>query len=264
MNRRTFLTTTSAAVFALALGASGAAADSLDEIKKRGKIRIGVDLGSPPFGMTDAQMKPTGSDVESARLIAEGLGVSYELIQVTGPNRVPTLLTGQADIVMASFSVTPERKQVIDFSDAYGVIQVVIAAPASTPIKTLNDLASLQIGTTRGTTGDLEAAAQFPTVPLTRYDDDATLVTGLVSKQLNVMVSSPQIVAAVNKRRTDDPLQVKIILKTNPYAIGIRKGDNAFRNRLNEIIAENLANGKLDEIYTRYNGVSLPKTMPKT
>ncbi|NHT75533.1 amino acid ABC transporter substrate-binding protein (PAAT family) [Rhizobium sp. PP-F2F-G38] len=270
MNRRNLLSTISAAAFALViglpvLGGSNAMADTLADIQQRGKIRIAVDLGSPPFGMTDAQMQPTGSDIESARLVAEALGVELELVQVTGPNRVPALLTGQADIVMASFSVNAERKKVIDFTDAYGVIQIVVAAgSAGANVTKPEDLNGVQVGTTRGSTNDLEATAKLPGAQLTRYDDDATLVTALVSGQVDVMASSLQIMSAVNQRRTADPLTLKIVLKTNPYAIGLRKGDDTLKAKLNEVIAENLKNGKLSEIYNRYTGVPLPATLPKT
>ncbi|GLK84262.1 transporter substrate-binding domain-containing protein [Ancylobacter defluvii] len=265
MNRRTFLTATALAGLAGSFSLAGpAAADTLDDIKKRGKLLVAIDLGSPPFGLADAQMQPTGSDVESARLLAADLGVPLEIVQVTSPNRVPFLLTGKADIVMASFSVNEERKKVIDFSNAYGVIQIVVAAPKGTAIKTIDDLAGKRIGTTRGSTNDKEVTSQIKNAEIVRYDDDATLITALVSGQVDVMGSSPQVMAAVNQRRPNDPLETKIILKTNPYAIGLRKGDEALRTRLNEWIAKDLASGKLREIYVKYNGVPLPDTLPAT
>lgn len=240
-----------------------ARADTLDEIKKRGKILIAVDLGSPPFGMNDANMQPTGSDVESAKLIAADLGFPLEIVQVTSPNRIPFLLTGKADLVMASFSVTEERKKVIDFSDPYGVIQIVVAAPRSVAVKDLKDLVGKRLGTTRGSSNDKEATTQAQGAEMVRYDDDATLITALVSGQVNMMASSPQVMAAVNARRPNDPLEIKLVLKTNPYAAGLRKGDDALREAVNKVIATNLKNGKLNEIYTRYNGTSLPEDMLK-
>ncbi|MBS7539115.1 transporter substrate-binding domain-containing protein [Ancylobacter lacus] len=264
LNRRGFLAATALAGLAGGLGLRPARAGALDDIKKRGKVLIAIDLGSPPFGLTDAQMQPTGSDVETARLLAADLGVPLEIVQVTSPNRVPFLLTGKADLVMASFSVNEERKKVIDFSDAYGVIQIVVAAGKGTPIKSIDDLAGKRIGTTRGSTNDKEATARITNAEIVRYDDDATLITALVSGQVDVMASSPQVMAAVNLRRANDPLETKIVLKTNPYAIGLRKGDDALRARLNEFVAANLANGKLNEIYLKYNGVPLPAEMPKT
>lgn len=265
MNRRAFLTAAALAGLAGSFGLPDMArADTLDDIKKRGKLLVAIDLGSPPFGMTDAQMQPTGSEVESARLLAAHLGVPLEIVQVTSPNRVPFLLTGKADIVMASFSVNEERKKVIDFSDAYGVIQIIIAAPKGTAIKTLDDLAGKRIGTTRGSTNDKEITAQVKNAEIVRYDDDATLITALVSGQVDVMGSAPQVMAAVNQRRPNDPFETKIVLKTNPYAIGLRKGDDTLRAALNEWIAKDLASGKLREIYVKYNGVPLPQTLPAT
>jgi len=259
MNRRMFV---AAAGFALlAASAVPALADSLDAIKASKTLRIALDLGSPPFGMNDAAMQPTGSDVESAKLLAADLGYTLDLVQVTSPNRVPFLLTGKTDLVMASFSISEERKKVIDFSDPYGVIQIVIAAPKSVTIKDLKDVVGKRLGTTRGSTNDKEVTAQAQGAEMVRYDDDATLITALISGQVSIMASSPQTMASVNARRPNDPLEVKLVVKTNPYAIGIRKGDDALRAVVNDWVHANLRNGKLNAIYKKYNGVGLPAEM---
>lgn len=264
MTRRNFLTIT-AGICLMLLGGiyKPAVADTLDDIRKRGKLLVALDLGSPPFGMNDANMQPTGSDVESAKLLAQDLGFPLEIVQVTSPNRVPFLLTGKADLVMASFSINEERKKVIDFSIPYGVIQIVIAASKTKEIKGIKEMAGMRIGTTRGTTNDKEATDQAQGAEIVRYDDDATLITALVSGQVDIMASSPQTMVAVNARRTNDPLELKLVLKTNPYAIGLRKDDDALRKVLNDWVTKNLANGKLSAIYAKYNGAPLPAEMPK-
>ncbi len=262
MNRRLF-TAAGLALFATTSLAVPALADSLDQIKANKTIRIAVDLGSPPFGMNDASMQPTGSDVESAKLLAADLGYKLDLVQVSSPNRVPFLLTGKTDLVMASFSISEERKKVIDFSEPYGVIQIIIAAPKSVAIKDLNDIVGKRVATTRGSTNDKEVTTQAPQADMVRYDDDATLITALISGQVNILASSPQTMAAINARRPQDPLEVKVVVKTNPYAIGIRKGDDALRAVVDEWVKTNLRNGKLNTIYTKYNGVGLPADMLK-
>ena len=74
------------AALALAtLGGAAAQADTLDDIKKAGKVRIAIDLAIPPFGMTDDKMQPAGSDVDLARLLAKDLGVQLEIVTTTGP-----------------------------------------------------------------------------------------------------------------------------------------------------------------------------------
>lgn len=262
MKRRTLMTGAVALALAAAVPAL-AFADTLDDIKARGTLRAAIDLGSPPFGMQDANMQPTGSEVESAKLLADHLGVKLEIVEVTSPNRIPFLLTGKADVVIASLSISEERKQVIDFADPHGVIQVIAAAPKGIEIKSLEDLKGKELATTRGTTNDKEATTQATESTIVRYDDDATLVTALVSGQNDIMVSAPQIMNAVNERRTADPLEAKIVLKVNPYAVGLRKGEDALKAAVNQWVADDLANGKLNEIYRRYNNVDLPAEMPK-
>lgn len=260
MKRRTLIGIATAALMLAPLAAN---ADALADIKERGTLRAAVDLGSPPFGMTDASMQPTGSEVESAQALADFLGVKLQIVEVTSPNRVPFLMTGKADVVIASLSVTDERKKVIDFADPHGVIGVIAAAPAGVKITDIADLAGQSVATTRGSSNDTVATAMLPESNLVRYDDDATLVTALVSGQNDIMVSSPMVLKAVDERRTADPLEVKLTLKVNPYAVGLRKGEDALKAAINDWVATDLANGKLREIYKRYNGVDLPADMPK-
>src|ERR1700716_4676662 len=112
---------TAIAVAAIAvIGASHVAnADALDDVKQSGKIRIAVDLGVPPYGMTDDKMQPTGSDIETARLLAKDWGLEFEHVPTTGASRIPALQTGKADLVISSLSYTTERAKVIDFSLGY-------------------------------------------------------------------------------------------------------------------------------------------------
>lgn len=259
MKRRTLM----GLAAALMLVPAVAGADALADIKERGVLRAAIDLGSPPFGMTDAAMKPTGSEVESAQLLADHLGVKLQIVEVTSPNRIPFLLTGKADVVVASLSVTDERRKVIDFADPHGVIGVIAAAPKGIAIASAEDLAGQSVATTRGSSNDTVATAMLKESNIVRYDDDATLVTALVSGQNDIMVSSPMILQAVNQRRTADPLELKVTLKVNPYAVGLRKGEDGLKAAINEWVETDLANGKLREIYRKYNGVDLPADMPK-
>lgn len=260
MKRRTLI---GLATATLMLAPIAASADALADIKERGTLRAAIDLGSPPFGMTDGQMKPIGSEVESAQLLADYLGVDLEIVEVTSPNRVPFLMTGKADVVIASLSITEERQKVIDFADPHGVIGVIVAAPASVQIADVAALAGQSLATTRGSSNDTVASAMLTDSTLVRYDDDATLVTALVSGQNDIMVSSPMVLKAVNERRTADPLEVKVTLKVNPYAVGLRKGEDALKDAINQWVATDLENSKLREIYKKYNGVDLPAEMPK-
>lgn len=251
----------------LCLGASAAAsADTLDQIKQRKKILVAVDIGAPPYGMIDAQARQTGSDVETARLLAKDLGVELEIVPVTGPNRVPFLLTKKADIVLASFSVTEERKKVIDFSAPYGVIPVVVGGPSKAPLKTFADLSGKTIAVTRGTTSDQElsrGAKEVPGVNIVRYEDDATTNTAVSTGQQDYLAAAISVIPAVKKSNPSRDLEIKFVMKTFPYAIGLRKGDTALKNWLDGWVRTNLQNGRINTIYKTYFGLSLPEEMLK-
>ena len=86
-------------------------ADALDDIKKSGKIRIAIDLGVPPYGMTDDKMQPTGSDVETAKLLATDWGLSSSMCRPPAPRAFPALQTGKADLVISTLSDHARARQ---------------------------------------------------------------------------------------------------------------------------------------------------------
>ena len=102
--------TATAALAALGLGAALtafaplASAQSVADIKKKGEITIGMLVDFPPYGTTNAQNQPDGYDADVARLLAKDLGVKLNLVPVTGPNRIPFLLTNKVDLLVASLA----------------------------------------------------------------------------------------------------------------------------------------------------------------
>src|ERR1700755_3533277 len=144
-----------AAVALLTLSAV-AHADALDDIKKAGKVRIAIDTAIPPFGMTDDKMQPAGSDVDTARLLAQDLGVPLEIVTTTGPTRIPGLQTNKADLVVSTLSITPDRAKVIDFSIPYADHPSVVAALKGVAISSYADLAGKKVAVVRGTTQDTD------------------------------------------------------------------------------------------------------------
>jgi len=135
-----YLATILFATTALACAGQAARADMLDDITKAGKIRIATDLAIPPSGMIDSAMKPTGSDVETAELLAKDWGLQLEFVQTTGATRIPNVQTNKADIIISTLSVTPDRAKVIDFSKPYAALQSVVGCLKSVDAKNWSDL----------------------------------------------------------------------------------------------------------------------------
>lgn len=242
------------AALAIVAGAGSAQADQLDDVRAAKKIRIAIDLGAPPFGTTDASMNPTGSDVETARLLAKDLGVELEIVQTTGANRIPFLQTGKADVVISSLSVTPEREKVIDFSAPYAQIQAVVAAPKTMVVKTFADLAGKRVATARGTTNDRLATEGAKGAQIVRFDDDSTLVTAIASGQVDIVATAPSLVKVMAEKAPSLGLETKFVMQSFPLGIGMRKGESKLQAWLNQWVAKNLENGKLTEIYRKYHG----------
>ena len=136
-----------AAIFAFCHVAS---AQTLDDILKRGKLIVGIDMNSPPYGYQDESQKPAGSEVETAQLMAKDLGVPLEIVPTTVANRVPYLATHRVDTIMATFAITPERAKSVWFSTPYGTTGSIVIAAKATKLTGLPDLDGKKIATTRG------------------------------------------------------------------------------------------------------------------
>ncbi|WP_395710670.1 transporter substrate-binding domain-containing protein [Reyranella sp.] len=239
-----------------------ASADALDDIKKAGKIRIAVDLGVPPYGMTDDKMQPSGSDIETARALAKDWGLEFEHVPTTGAARIPALQTGKADLVISTLSITPERAKVIDFSLGYAVLRTVIAAPKSVNVKSLADLDGKTVGTVRGTTHDTQLTKEGPKgMKLVRYEDDATEAQAFLSGQVDIFSTAELLVAPIDKKNPARQVEVKFVLDTFKLAIGVKKDEKRLLEEVNKWIATNLKNGRLDAIYRKYHGNGLPEVI---
>src|SRR5579863_6854888 len=104
------------AAMLMMLLATGAQAQTVDDIIKKGTLVVAIDTTTPPYAALDANMQPAGFDIDLAGLIAKALGVKLEFVTVNSPGRIPALLTNRVDIVVSIFSITAERAQQIWFS----------------------------------------------------------------------------------------------------------------------------------------------------
>jgi polar amino acid transport system substrate-binding protein len=263
--RRLHLLLSSLLLAGSALGLSVAAhADQLDAITAAKKIRVAIDLGVPPYGMKDDKLNSTGSDVETAQLLAKDLGLELEIVPTTGANRIPFLQTDKADIVISSLSITPEREKVIDFSIPYAGISAVVGAPKSMDIKSAADLSGKKVIATRGTTNDQEVTKILPKdATIVRFDDDATSITAIVSNQADIFATAPPLLKAINEKNPAKQMETKFVMKVNMLAIGFRKGEDKLKAKVDAWVRTNLKNGKLNAIYKKFHGADLPDEVTK-
>ena len=263
MQKRNIIMAALIASASVLLGSSLALAETPNGIKARGKIIIAIDVSHPPYGMLDANARETGSDVETAQLLADDLGVKLEIVPVNGTNRIPFLMTGKVDVVIASFSITEERKKVINYSKPYGVIPVVVAAPKSMAIKTIADLSGRTVSVTRGTTADIELTRIIKEgggkANIVRYEDEATANSAVATGQQDLLAAALSTANAVAEQNPEKQLEVKIEMASYPMAMGLRKSDGDLKEWLDSWVTKNIGNGKLNTIYRKYFRQDLPK-----
>jgi polar amino acid transport system substrate-binding protein len=248
------------AAMALPIAAQAQAAPSastIETVGKRGTLLVGVSLGTPPFGITNASMEPDGYDVNVAKLLARELGVKVEIVDIVAANRIPSLTTGKVDIVISSFSITPERAKAIAFSNAVYVDQQVAIGTKAAAIPTLADLKGKRIGVTRSTTNDIALTKRAPEGTLIqRYDDDAATNQALLAGQVVGAVTSGALAAAIKDRNPGLALETKFVVSEAPMAIGLRRGDLEWLHWLNTTLFMLWTNKELQALQQTWMGVA--------
>ncbi|QCB48133.1 transporter substrate-binding domain-containing protein [Hydrogenophaga sp. PAMC20947] len=260
LNRRHLIATTAAIACStlLAAWAPAASAQTVDEIKKKGSITVGLLVDFPPYGTVDASNKPDGYDADVARLLAKDLGVTLNLVPVTGPNRIPFLLTNKVDVLVASLAVTPERAKQVQFSRPYSAATIVLYGDKKTTIKVPADLKNVRVAVARASTQDTALTAIAPEgTEIRRFDDDASAMQALMSGQVDAIGCSTTVAAQI-AQRMGDAYENKLVLKQQFMAVAMRQAQPELEKSMNDFVARNTANGELNKLYKKWLKSDLP------
>lgn len=153
-------------------------ARTVEQIRESGTVRIGVFSDKSPFGYVDENGEYQGYDIELARRLADDMGVEVELVSTEAANRVEYLQTGKVDIVLANFTVTPERSEVVDFASPYMNVSLGVVSPESAPVTDLSQIgADDEVIVISGTTAETYLTQEHPEVRLQKYDTYAAAKT---------------------------------------------------------------------------------------
>ncbi len=259
--RRMAATAAILACSALLTTLTPAAAQTAAEIKKKGTLTVGLLVDFPPYGTVDTSNNPDGYDADVARLLAKDLGVKLNLVPVTGPNRIPFLLTNKVDVLVASLAVTPERAKQVQFSSPYSAATIVLYGSKKTTIKTPADLKGQRIAVARASTQDTALTAIAPEgTEIRRFDDDASAMQALLSGQVDAIGCSTTVAAQIAKR-AGDAYENKLVLRQQFMAVAMRQGQDDLLKTVNGFVTRNTGNGELNKLYRKWLQSDLP-TMP--
>lgn len=241
-----------------ALGAGSAhAQNALQGITASKKVRIAIPTDYPPYGFVGKDLAPQGLDIDMAHYVGGKLGASVELIPVVSANRIAYLQTGKADIVISTLGKTPEREQVVDFTQAYSPFFQAIFAPKSVNIRSWADLSGKTVSVTRGAMADSELAKVMPGgTDVKRFEDHVGTVSAYTSGQVQVIATSAGEGGTIMFRNPELKTEYKLTLKDSPNFIGVNKGETALKNRINDILTEARANGTIEKLSVKWLGRS--------
>ena len=237
---------------------STAMADKLDDVLAAGKLVVATDAAWAPFENIGANGEVAGSDLELAAYIAEKLGVELEVINVAFDSISTYLVKDEADMSLSAMTITEERKETLSFSDPYTVAQqYIIVLEDNTSVATIEDLAGAAIGVHLGTTGDFLISDEIMMGKLMgtgaeckqyKFLTDAALA--LKNGELGAVVCDTMLaenLVAVNGGLKCFPLTDKDGNATiEELGIAMKKGEDAFVAKINEIIAPVIADGTVD------------------
>jgi len=248
----------SIALAATALVAAGGAAQAqtaLDDIMKSKEIKIAIPTDFPPYGFVGTDLKPQGLDIEMANYIAGKLGVKVELLPVTTANRIPYLQTKKADLVISTLGKNPEREKVIDFTASYSPFFIAVFGPKTLAVKSPADMGGKSISVTRGSVDDMELTKVAPpTTELRRFEDNNSTVSAFVAGQTQLVATSAQVAGNMMAKNPQLGTEYKFVLKDSPNFIGVGKGEDKLRLKVNEILAEAKKNGDIDKMAMKWLG----------
>jgi polar amino acid transport system substrate-binding protein len=228
---------------------------ALDDVMTKKLITIAIPTDFPPYGFVGTDMQPQGLDIDTARLIASKLGVKVELVPVTSANRIAYLQTKKADLVISTLGKNAEREKVIDFTAAYSPFFQAVFAANNLPVKSAADLAGKTVGVTRGAIEDLELTKIAPTsADIKRFEDNNATVAAFVSGQVQVLATGASVAGNMMARNPGLNTEYKFVLKDSPNFIGVGKGEDKLRLKVNEIIAAAKASGEIDAMAKKWLG----------
>ena len=238
------------------LAATGAQAQTaLDDVMKAKKITIAIPTDFPPYGFVGTDLKPQGLDIDMANYIAAKLGVAIELAPVTSANRIAYLQTKKAELVISTLGKNAEREKVIDFTAAYSPFFQAVFAAKTLPVKSFADLSGKSIGVTRGAIEDQELTKLAPAgADIKRFEDNNATVSAFVSGQTQLIATGASVAGNMMGKNPQLGTEYKLLLKDSPNFIGVAKGEDKLRLKVNEIIADGKKSGDIDKMAMKWLG----------
>jgi polar amino acid transport system substrate-binding protein len=255
LSRLTFLTV----IGAVAVSALPAKADKLDDIIASGVLRCAIVLDFPPMGSRDANNEPVGFDVDYCDDLAAALGVEPEYVETPFPDRIPALVSGRADVGIASTSDTLERAKTIGFSIPYFAFTFNVLTREGLGIETYEDLAGKRVGSVAGVYEAIRLEDSVnewndPDGSFRSYQSQADVFLALSQGQIDATVVTSTVASAIVQEGNFPDL---VMTGEAPYdidyvALIALRQEQGLLNYLDLFVNQQVRTGRYQELFNKW------------
>jgi glutamate transport system substrate-binding protein len=240
-----------------------ASGSPMADLAEAGEIRIGTKFDQPGLGNINLETdEPEGFDVEIGKIIAGKLGIEpdqIEWIETVSANRESFIANDRVDIVIATYTINDERKQQVDFAGPYYVAgQDLLVAEDDDSIQGPDDLAGKRVCAASGSTPIENIRENYPDAEPVEFDTYTECVDQLEAGQIDAVSTDDIILAgyAADEKYEGKFRVVGETFSEEPYGIGLKKGEDDFRDFLNDTLEEIYEDGTWEEAFDATLGAS--------
>jgi len=251
-----------AIVFGFSAAAIGSDIDlakksTLEQITKRGQLRVGFEAGYLPFEMADKKGRFIGFDIDMAKEMAKAMGVKFVPVNTAWDGIIPALITKKFDIIMSGMTATQERNLKINFADPYIIVgqTIMLNKKNEGKVKSYKDLNNPKYTITSklGTTGEQAIKRMIPKAKYKSFESESEAALEVLNGKADATIYDLPFCATFMAQQgagklifLDEPFTFE------PLAWAIRKGDPDFMNWLNNFLRQVKNDGRYAKIYDKW------------
>jgi ABC-type amino acid transport substrate-binding protein len=242
--------------------------NTMDQIEKSGKIKLGFREGSIPFAFVDPKVgKHVGFSVDMAGELAKYLGMRFgktiEIVPftVTPKTRIPMVVNGTVDVEMGSTTYTQKREEQADFSMIFFFSETTFLVAKDSGVQSLEDLNGKIVGAARATTNlraveKLASEGKFKPANIVVTETHPQGMLALKSGKIDAYSTDRSLLEGLRMKdqNPDKWMTVPFAIAYEPYAYIMREGQSDFRDFVNNTILWSIHTGKFDELYDKWMG----------
>jgi polar amino acid transport system substrate-binding protein len=220
------------------------------------ELVVGMEMSFPPFEMLDANGHPSGVSVDLAQAMGKYLNRPIRFENIPFDGLIPSLKTGKIDVIISSLTKTEDRQKSIDFSDPYLKMGLAILANKNSDIQSITDVdkPGRNVAVKKGTTADIYAMQHFKNAKILVFNDESACAIEVGQGKADCFIYDQISVFQNWKRHQDRTRAILQPFAQEEWAMGIRKGNDELRQKINDFIKQFKESGGFEQLGVKYLG----------